>query len=264
MRRFDALVHITADGRWLGTSRHDASLNRLVAEMDAAEVERACLVGIAGYADNETLEAAARLYPRRFVPIAGFNPAEFAAIGDIEARVGELARRGFAGIKLHPRLNDYDPLDPRCLAAIDAAGRHGLPAMICTLFRRPTAATRHPSDVVDRIATSCRNTRVVLLHGGGSAIRDLFELVRMHEHLLLDVSFSIMRYAGSSIDLDLRFAFDQLDQRTVVGSDFPEYAPRSVYDRVNELTMGLSTTQRENILFRNLTRLFQPWIGYQS
>ena len=62
---------------------------------------------------------------------------------------------------------------------------------------------------------------------------------RMHPQLIVDVSFTIMRYAGSSIDRDLRFLAEQLDQRMSVGSDFPEYTPAETLARFDALTAAL-------------------------
>jgi predicted TIM-barrel fold metal-dependent hydrolase len=259
MPRFDSIVHATSDGLWLGKSRHDASVRRMLHEMDRAEIDCACLVGIADFIPNEFVLETADLYPDRLIPIAGLNPAAYQTPVAAAAAVAELADRRFAGIKLHPRLNEYDPLDARCLAAIDAAGGHGLPVFLDTMFRQASRATRSPAEIVDAIAVSCRSTRIVLLHGGAAALLDLFELVRMHAHLLLDLSCTILRYAGSSLDADLRFVMTGLDQRVCIGSDFPEYTPADAFARTEELFDGLPTEKRERILFSNLADLFSHW-----
>lgn len=261
MMLFDSLVHATADGSWLGSGRYDASLRRLLSEIERASVSRACLVAIADYQDNATLATFARTHPDLFVPIAGLNPASLRGVPQVETEVAHLATNGFAGVKLHPRLNSYDPLDDRCLAAIDAAGREGLVVFLDTLFRQSNIRTRHPADVVDAIATQCTATRILLLHGGGPHLIEMFEMVRMHAHLLLDISFTLLRYAGSSIDFDIRFLCENLDQRLTVGSDFPEYTPSDVLSRFNELAQGLAKEKRENILFRNLESVFKNWTG---
>ena len=96
---------------------------------------------------------------------------------------------------------------------------------------------------------------------GGAHLLGMFEMVRMHEHLLLDLSFTLLRYAGSSLDLDIRFLCEALDQRLTVGSDFPEYTPADALARIVELSKGLALSKCENILFRNLEKLFQGWEG---
>ena len=110
--------------------------------------------------------------------------------------------------------------------------------------------------VVDVIANECPGTRIVLLHGGGSTLLDLFEMGRMHPNLVVDVSFTIMRYAGSSLDADIRFMAQHLDQRMSVGSDFPEYTPAQALARFDAITEGLPEEKRENVRWRNLAAWF--------
>ena len=258
---FDSLVHATPDGRWLGATRYDASLQRLLSEMNQSGVDRACLVAIADHIDNDYVARVAQLHPDRFVPIASLNPCSASSLPAVAEAVDELHQRGFAGIKLHPRLNQYDPLDPRCLEAIGAAGNHHLVVFIDTLFRQPAQPTRSTPDIVDQIATRCRDTRMVLLHAGGPAMLELFELGRMHSHLLLDLSFTLLRYAGSSVDLDIRFMCQNLDQRVTIGSDFPEYVPSQAMNRILELSEGIPKAKMDNVLYRNLSNLFATWNG---
>lgn len=259
-RFFDSLVHATADGTWLGGTRYDAGLGRLLHEMERVGSCRACLVAISGYQDNATVAAMARDHPDLFVPIAGFNPVHFDRCQIPEA-VASLAKQGFAGIKLHPRLNNYDPVDARALATIEVAGRYGMVVFLDTLFRQRNIPTRHPADVIDIIAHHCGDTRIILLHGGGGHLIEMFEMVRMHANLTLDLSFTLLRYAGSSIDLDIRFLCRALDQRLTVGSDFPEHSPLEARERIMSLADGLARDKLENILFRNLDALFRGWRG---
>jgi predicted TIM-barrel fold metal-dependent hydrolase len=261
MKLFDSLTHVTRDGSWLGERHCDGSLSRLLADMDAAGAYRACLVSIADYVDNEVILESARAWPDRFVPIAGLNPRVLPTVRRVEAVVAQIAKQGFAGIKLHPRLNEYDPLDAKCIAAIDAAGRHGLVILLDTLFRRRGLATLHAPDVIDHIAAACPDTRILLLHSTGPTILELYEIVRANPNLMLDVSFTIMRYPGSRIDDDMRFLFATTDQLITIGSDFPEYSPAAMLERFKLLSHGLEAHRVENITHRNLERLFA---GYDT
>jgi predicted TIM-barrel fold metal-dependent hydrolase len=256
---FDSLTHVTADGTWLGATRHDARRERLLAELDRCNPSRACLVAIAGVIDNETVLDAARRHPDRLVPVGSINPAEFAREGEITAAVAELATAGFAGLKLHPRLNGYDPLHMKVVRALRAAGEQGLIVFLDTLFRQPGRATRNAPDLIDALAVAAPQTTIILLHGGGSQVLAVSEVVAAHAHLVLDLSFTIHRFAGSSVDDDLRFLLRTFDRRIVVGSDFPEYEPLATRDRVCELAHGLDPVKAANVLAANLERLLAPW-----
>lgn len=257
MKLFDSLTHVTRDGRWMGEGTYDASLPRLLADMQQGGAYRACLVSIADFVDNDVIIESARAHPDLFVPIAGLNPRELPTLRRIEAMVQDVAARGFAGIKLHPRLNGYDPLDAKCVAAIEAAGRHGLVILLDTLFRRKGLATRHAPDVIDYLAAACPDTKMVLLHATGTTMLDMYEIVRANDNLVLDFSFTIMRYRGSSrLDSDMNFLFRTTDQLISIGSDSPEYTPAALMKRFAELTEGVEPHRIDNITHGNLERLF--------
>ena len=257
MKLFDSLTHVTRDGSWLGERTCDASLPRLLREMDAGHAYRACLVSIADYVDNEVIIESARAHPQRFVPIAGLNPRLLPTTRRIEAVLRQLKAQGFAGIKLHPRLNGYDPLDPKCIAAIDAAGQLGLVVLLDTLFRQRGLATKHAPDVIDYLAAACPETKILLLHGTGSTMMELYEVVRCNDNLMLDLSFTMMRYRGNSrLDADMNFLFKSTDQLVTIGSDFPECTPATMLERFAELAQGVEPHRIDNISHRNLERLF--------
>ncbi|MCY7316785.1 MAG: amidohydrolase family protein [Rubrivivax sp.] len=257
MKLFDSLTHVTHDGRWFGEHHCDAALPTLLADMDAAGAYRACLVAIADYVDNAVIIQSARAHPTRFVPIAGLNPRELATTRRVDAVVKRIKAEGFAGIKLHPRLNGYDPLDAKCIAAIDACGEQGLVVLLDTLFRRKGLATRHAPDVIDHLAAACPGTKMLLLHGTGPTMMELYEIVRCNDHLLLDLSYTLMRYRGSTrLDEDMHFLFKSTDQLVTVGSDFPEYTVQAAVARLAQLTQGIEAARLDNITHRNLERLF--------
>lgn len=260
MKLFDSLTHVTRDGSWMGEARYDASLPRLMREMDDANVRRACLVAIADYVDNDVVIESAHLYPDRFIPIAGLNPRLLPTLRRVDAVVATLAASGFAGIKLHPRLNGYDPLDSKCVAVFEAAAKHGLVIFLDTLFRQRGLATRNAPDTIDWLANACPDTRILLLHAGGPSMLELFEIVRANPNLLIDFSFTIMRYAGSRLDLDMQYFFETTDQLATLGSDFPEYTPRQILDRFRSLAPSLDSKRIENITHGNLERLFGAYL----
>jgi uncharacterized protein len=254
--RFDSLVHITTDGRWLN-GNDDASLSRLLRELDAAHVDRACLVGLPGINDDAEVEQAARAAGGRLVPIAGIDPFAFPEKDGLQAHLAGLEARGFRGIKLHPRLNGYHPLHPRVMATINAAADHKLAVFLDTLFRQPTRATASAADIIDRLVHRCRGARIVLLHGGGPDLLRVAEIARLHPRLLLDVSYTLLAYKHSSLTADLRHLFERLDQRLVVGSDMPEYTPTEAFAQAELLATGLPREKWLNIASGNLTRLFE-------
>lgn len=143
------------------------------------------------------------------------------------------------------------------MAAIEAAGEQGLVILLDTLFRRKGLATRHAPDVIDFLAAACPETKLLLLHGTGPTMMELYEIVRCNEHLMLDLSYTLLRYRGSSrLDDDMRFLMRSTDQLVTVGSDFPEYTLDATVARICELTEGIEPHRVDNVTHRNLERLF--------
>jgi len=85
--------------------------------------------------------------------------------------------------------------------------------------------------------------------------------VRFHKNLLLDLSFTIMKYEGSSIDLDIRFMFRNFDRRICIGTDHPEYSPAALEKRFSFFSQGLSEEKKQNIAYMNLTGFLGIDIG---
>lgn len=70
----DAHVHLTPNGKWFNT-KYDASIGRLLREMDKADVDRAVVIAIEGQIDNDFVAKVVSEHPDRFWGIGSVNPA---------------------------------------------------------------------------------------------------------------------------------------------------------------------------------------------
>jgi len=255
---FDSLTHITPDGRWFDTTL-DASEKELLRQLDAAEVQRAVVVALAGYIDNRFVLKVCHRHPGRLAPCASFNPAAFG--GEKEARAElrrELNGAGYTALKLHPRLNRYDPLDPRCLAILEetASWEHPLPVWLDTLFYyRGGVLRKPPVDTIHELVGRFPSLSFVLLHGGGSWVLQVAEAIRDCPNAFLDISFTLQRYRSSSIAADLRHLVSTFDRRVVFGSDFPEVSIGGALESFSEIASGIAPEKCANVLGANLSRI---------
>lgn len=78
------------------------------------------------------------------------------------------------------------------------------------------------------------------------------ELVRFNPNLLLDLSMTICKYAGRSLDQDIGFLFRSFDRRICIGSDHPEWSHAALRARFDAFREGLSQEKRENVAYRNI------------
>jgi predicted TIM-barrel fold metal-dependent hydrolase len=255
---FDSLTHVTPDGRWFQTQL-DASENELLRQLDECGIQRAVVVALAGHIDNRFVLELCQRHPTRFIPCASFNPAAYATAEESRSNFSaELEGTQYKALKLHPRLNRYDPLDPRCLAVLEetASWERPLPVWLDTLFYyRGGELRKSLVDTIHELVGRFPSLPFVLLHGGGSWILQVAEAIRDCPNAFLDISFTLQRYRSSSLTADLRYLLSCFDRRMVFGSDFPEVGIRSALESFREIADGISPAKCANVLGANLTRI---------
>lgn len=250
---FDALAHPTLTGSWLRSDR-DARFDTLAASLEGAGYLGAAAVGIWGvedYADEAFIQNCRR-HPR-LVPVAGFNPAH---AGSIAGEMQRLRALGYGALKIHPRRTGLEMAGPMLGRTLALAAEHDLLVFFCTY--QHCGIERYPNEdpffSLVRALKAAPKAKVVLLHGGDVQLLRYAELVRFNANLILDLSLTIMKYAGSSLDADLSFLFQKFDQRICIGSDHPEYGHQELRTRFEELASGIAREKAENIAFRNIAK----------
>jgi predicted TIM-barrel fold metal-dependent hydrolase len=255
---FDSLTHVTPDGRWFET-KLDASAKELLRQLDESGTQRAVVVALAGHIENQFVLELCQKHPTRLIPCASFNPVAYPNPSEARTKLrAQLKGTHYKALKLHPRLNRYDPLDPRCLAVLEemASWERPLPVWLDTLFYyRGGELQKPPVDTIHALVGRFPSLTFLLLHGGGSWLLQVAEAVRDCPNAFVDISFTLQRYRSSSIAADLRYLLNSFDQRVVFGSDFPEVSIRSALETIREIAGGISPDKCANVLGANLTRI---------
>lgn len=253
---FDSLAHPTLTGYWLGKAV-DASFASLVTQLKRADYAGACAIGMAdteGYAHEPFIQQC-RKYDC-LVPVAGINPYKKMPLVEELDLIADL---GFTGVKIHPRFSGFTQKLDQLYELFQEAATRNLIVFYCTYMH--CAISDYPE--VDpfysliSLLKACPSTKVILIHGGDVSLMRYAELVRFDDRLLLDLSLTMMKYKGSSIDLDLGYLFREFDRRICIGTDHPEYSHHEVRERFDALSRGVNQEKLENIGHRNL----QSFIG---
>ena len=141
---------------------------------------------------------------------------------DAAARLERAHARGVAALKFHPYLQQIVPDDyDRASALARDADRLGMFVMVCCSYGT-RALERHDgvrlaARFADRV--SCP---IVMSHGGGRQVLDAMLVAADAKQVLLETSFSLPYYVGSSIETDFAFAMRKLGAaRWMFGSDAP-------------------------------------------
>jgi predicted TIM-barrel fold metal-dependent hydrolase len=253
----DANVHASLDGAWFGTG-HDATLERLLGDMDGAGVDAAVLTGLPGQVPTSAVLSLCGRAPYRLFPVGAFDPCAHASPREVcTAARRELRGRGLLGVKLHPRLGRYDVLDDRVLALLDevAGWEEPFAVWICTFLHVPGMRPRlGPVEALCEIVGRTPELPFVLLHGGGPDLLRLATAVRSASNAFLDLSYTITRFRNTSVQLDLEHLLTNFESRLVFGSDFPEADISTARSVLEDLAGRANPAAIPGVLGENLCR----------
>lgn len=254
---FDSLTHPTLNGNWL-KSQYDgkAFIDKLLQEMQAYNVYKAFAVGMEGIGDyhqDSYIKMVQDYGCGKLLPIAFLSFNEN-SLNDIKNQILEIKKKGYYGIKLHPRIGNFLLNDDRLRFAIDFANEQGLTVLFCTYFysTKQSYLLNNIDNLGELLLHIDSKSKIVLLHGGAVEVLKVMEIVRAFQNTLLDLSFTINKYAGSSLDNDIQYLFQNFDRRICIGSDFPEFSLETTRNRFDCFSQNISKEKAENIAFRNL------------
>lgn len=177
----------------------------------------------------------------------------------ISAEIASLHALGYPAIKIHPRLSGMSVRDPRFAQTLKAAADADMVVFHCC-FQFEVNNVLHPIDplpIIMEAAAAADGLRMVMLHGGTVEVLRYAECIRKFRNLLLDLSLTLNRYEGSSLDQDIAYLFGAFDQRICLGSDYPDYQPQDVRRRFEQLSAGLAQERKDNIGWKNITSLLR-------
>lgn len=256
----DANAHITEDGKWFN-SNLDASVESLLKEMDKTNIERSVIVPIEGIISNHFVSEIVSKHKERFVPACSINPVIFNSKRKlVEHYKKTIGIYNFKFLKLHPRFHHYDLCDKKVFWLLEINEKIGLPLVvyICGyLYDNNIILVQSIPNTIHRIVNSFKSTRFVVLHAGGSWALHLYEAIKDNPNVFLDLSFSITKYKGSSLSIDINFLTHHFDRRLIWGSDFPEVMPEQALKDFNDITQDVSPEKKENILYKNVLNLLE-------
>jgi predicted TIM-barrel fold metal-dependent hydrolase len=255
---FDSLLHPTLDGGWIGEREPlTASIDSLLLEMAQNNISKGLAVGLGGIGGYNEIKFIDFIKSNsdNLIPIAFFDVNSANSIIEIKSKLSFLRKIGYKGIKLHPRIGGFNLDHPLLPSVIKEANDLQLAVLLCTYFYS-SAPFSHLNNftMLSSLMEKISSEKIILMHGGGVRLMEYSELVRNFPHTLLDLSFTILKYAGSSIDFDLEYLFTKFDRRICIGSDSPEFKLHDLRMRFNKLSKNCTDLQAHNIAFQNLER----------
>jgi predicted TIM-barrel fold metal-dependent hydrolase len=257
LRIFDAHAHLYLDGG-ISLSKHKSDADSILSEMDEVGVEKALIISIAPHMDQDRIFKEVNRHPGRLYFVGSVDPWSSNSIGMIEYSVKKL---GAKAIKLHPRLQGfgYENLD-LIMPIADYCGKIGVPLILCSFCGGKSLFNSRPVELIFELARRNPSTIIVMAHAGGHRPLEALLVQKACPNVYLEISFSPLYFAKSSVETDFHFMLHKCDSKKIVyGSDYPE---KSMSESVEWLlkspsVMQLSSEDLENILFRNAVDIYK-------
>jgi predicted TIM-barrel fold metal-dependent hydrolase len=257
---------------WEDPGTGDELADRWVAELDRHAVSRAVLIAsIPG--DEESVKAAVRRHPARFVGFFMFNPAE----GDVASRLARILDDGtLRGICLFPAMHGYQFDDERVREVFEGAMAAGLTVFahcgVLTIGIRKKLGLASPFDLrlgnpLALAATASRYPQVpvIIPHFGAGFLQRAVMAADQCPNIYLDTSSSNswMKYhAGLTLESVFRQALAVAGaDRLLFGTDssfFPRGWQQPIYEAQEAALRAaeVSEEDRAKIFGGNFDRIF--------
>jgi len=254
---FDSLTHPTIDGDWmLPEYSGKNNISNLLSAMHENNIKWAFAVGmkgIGGYDEQSYIQFIQEKAGDSLFPIAFFDVKYFSDKKEIDTALKRIKNMGYYGIKLHPRIGNFNLSDSILPYVIEKANELQLVVLLCTYFYDDQELSlNNTMDNIRRLLVKVPKQRTVLLHGGTVKLLEMMEVVRSFPNVLLDLSFTLCRYEKSSIDIDIQYLFKNFDQRICVGSDSPQFSQGQLRERFDFFAKEVSLVKASNIAYINL------------
>ena len=160
-----------------------------------------------------------------------------------EENLNMTLKKGFRGVKLHPRSQQFDPLEKRHAWIFEAIAAHKKPILIHT--RCEGLDSTHPLRVAE-LAQLFPTLKVILGHFGGG-LKEIFEKVKNADNLFLETSI----YAcTSSVERAVEICGSK---KILFGSDVPFSDMEIEVMKVQKAKISMK--DKKNILYNNAIRI---------
>lgn len=211
-------THVHLDDKFDGTAQGAAA--ELDCQLADSGVSRAIVLQleVQPWSEDEVAEALS-CYPR----LKGFinvHPNK----GDPERLLRDgIERSGYIGLKLHPRLQEFEVDDERTVRLVQMAGEMNVPVLI-DAFPDGTHLMQGFSPIkYALLAQRCPGTRIIWAHMGGHHVIDFMMLAKRLPNVYFDFSYSLLYYQNSSVPYDMVYAMRSMRfKRIFYGSDYPD------------------------------------------
>tara|TARA_Y100001968_G_scaffold248206_1_gene232736 strand:+ start:4761 stop:5534 length:774 start_codon:yes stop_codon:yes gene_type:complete len=197
-------------------------------------------------------------YPE-LIGIAGVNPKN----KNLEQELDVIKNLGFKGIKIHPRFSKLSLSKDKefIVKAFNEAEKRNFVVFLCSYLHTEIHQYQEENPLYSLVSImkAAPSVNLILMHGGDVRLMEYVELARFNENILIDLSYTILKYKGSSLDLDIQYLFNTFDRRICIGTDYPYFTHEKLriqFENLVELS-GISEQKASNIGSQNILKFLK-------
>ena len=256
---FDSLAHPTLDGNWINGKKgfSFAEYDEILLHTPNLIGSVICgLPGVGSFSPEPFLNACQKLSSKKYI----FPVAPLESTNNIANQIYKLKEIGYKGIKIHSRLLNIEYNIEILNELFSIALKLRMPIFLCT-FCYSNNSNQTTIDLYKLLVNALKispKTDLVLVHGGVHDLMLFYELAREAEHVLLDLSYTLLKYK-SIYSKQFRFLFNHFDRKLLIGSDFPEFNYEHFELELFSLLDGIHLDKINNICSYNIIRLLNKF-----
>jgi len=171
----------------------------------------------------------------------------------------EISASNASGIKLHPRLRNFNLKNKNLYQIIERCENINLDiVVICSFWDGAWNKYKLSENQFADLADTFPNQKFLWAHSGGHKILDFMFMARRRQNVFLDSSFTQNYFFSGSVFSDLIYSINSLPDKFLFGSDFEHLDYKKTLDElVSKFKKnGIEKDVIEKLMFSNFERLF--------
>ena len=247
---FDTNVHLTISDKWYNNKNY---YNKDLKKNFDKIFKQNKLKGYACVGISNLGKYDHKLFIKKFKNKNVFLVPALNPLKKIETQLELFQKYNCKAVKIHPRSVNKNLSDLNLDKIFYLCNKKNLRIFICTYsnYIPKNFCTSDPKYIFAKAYKKYNNLKILLMHGGCERILEYSELVRFSKNIFLDLSLTIMKYKNSSVDHDIKYLFQNFDQKITLGSDYPEVNYNEFINRIKFFSKGLTKNKKDNIYFKN-------------
>jgi uncharacterized protein len=173
------------------------------------------------------------------IPFLRFNPKKIR-----RKELEDLLKKGFRGIKLHPRSEEFDPLEKNIQWVFEVIQKYRIPILIhCKSYHFDPNS--HPEKL---LKLAKKHPKQIFVFGHFAGVnKSLFKEFMKHENIYVETSIDVTPNAYREVTLKIGF------DRLLFGTDFPFSFGEIELEKLRLAKLPKKITQK--ILYQNAQRI---------